>query len=105
MGKRADYETELQKSLEDPEQAMAYLNAALEDGDLGVFLLALQDVIKASPLGIVGTSKRARLERTHLYRMLSKEGNPEMKSLNAVLGSLGYQFQIAHKKLEENSLS
>lgn len=105
MSRKIDYETDLLKSLEDPEQAIAYLNAALEDGNLGVFLLALQDVIKASALGVVGTSKKSNLERTHLYRMLSKEGNPEMKSLNSVLDSLGFQFQIAHKKLQENSLS
>jgi probable addiction module antidote protein len=105
MNRKINYETDLLESLKDPEEAIAYLNAALEDGDLGVFLLALQDVIKASPLGISGTSKRAKLERTHLYRMLSDEGNPEMKSLNSVLNSLGFQFQIAHKKLQENTLS
>jgi probable addiction module antidote protein len=105
MSRKVDYETDLLKSLEDPEQAIAYLNAALEDGNLGVFLLALQDVIKASPLGVGGASKKSNLERTHIYRMLSKEGNPEMKSLNSVLDSLGFQFQIAHKKLQENSLS
>ncbi|KAB2832371.1 MAG: transcriptional regulator [Candidatus Brocadia sp.] len=105
MGKRIEYEPQLLKSLADPEQAVAYLNAALDDGDLGVFLLALQDVIKASPLGMVGTSKKSKLERTHLYRMLSEEGNPEMKSLNSVLSTLGFQFQVAPKKLHENSLS
>lgn len=105
MSKRIDYETELLESLKDPDEAIAYLNAALEDGDLKVFLLALQDVIKAGPLGITGTAQRAKLERTHLYRMLSEEGNPELKSLSSVLNTLGLQFQIGHKKLEENSLS
>lgn len=34
-------------SLHDPEEAAAYLNAALEDEDLRVFLLALRDVAEA----------------------------------------------------------
>lgn len=105
MTRKIDYETELLESLKDPEEAIAYLNAALEDRDLGVFFLALQDVIKASPLGVAGAAKKAKLERTHLYRMLSESGNPEIKNLSSVLDSLGFQFQIAHKKLQENSLS
>lgn len=105
MAKKIDYEQENLESLQDPEEAIAYLNAALEDGDLGVFLLALQDVIKASPQGMQGISKKAKLERTHLYRMLSEEGNPEIKSLTSVLDTLGFQFQIGHKKLQEKSLS
>jgi len=105
MNRKVDYEKDLLESLKDPEEAIAYLNAAMEDGDLGVFLLALQDVIKAGPLGITGTAKKAKLERTHLYRMLSEEGNPELKSMSSVLNTLGFQFQIAYKKLKENTLS
>ncbi len=34
--------------LQNPEQAVAYLNAALEEGDSKLFLVALQNVAKAS---------------------------------------------------------
>ena len=41
------YEIGLLEDLADPEEAAAYLDAALEDGDQEVIWLALQDVIEA----------------------------------------------------------
>lgn len=41
------YELGLLEDLADPEEAMAYLEAALEDGDQAVIRLALQDVVEA----------------------------------------------------------
>src|SRR5437773_5369010 len=41
------YHPELIKALRDPREAVEYLNAALEDGDPEVFLLALRDVAEA----------------------------------------------------------
>lgn len=45
--KSTSYQKYLIESLKDPEEAAGYLNAALEGGDIHVFLLALQNVIKA----------------------------------------------------------
>jgi DNA-binding phage protein len=42
-----DYKEYLRETLADPEEAAAYLNAALEEGDESVFLLALRDVAEA----------------------------------------------------------
>ncbi len=42
------FEEGLLQDLTDPEEAAAYLNAALEEGSQEVFLLALRDVAKAS---------------------------------------------------------
>lgn len=47
MPKSRSYEQELMSYLRDPERAVAYLNAALEEGDLDLFLSALQNVAKA----------------------------------------------------------
>ena len=41
------YEEGLLADLADPVEAAAYLNAAIEDGDQQVFLLALRDVTEA----------------------------------------------------------
>jgi len=41
------YQENLLKALEDPFEAQAYLNAALEDDNPDVFLLALKDVAEA----------------------------------------------------------
>ncbi len=45
--KSIKYQDYLIKSLQDPEEAAGYLNAALEGGDIEVFLLALNNVVKA----------------------------------------------------------
>lgn len=42
-----DYHDELIKSLQDPEEAREYLNAALMDEDPRIFLLALRNVVEA----------------------------------------------------------
>lgn len=41
------YQQDLIESLKDPHEAAAYLNAAFEDGDHDIILLALQNVAKA----------------------------------------------------------
>lgn len=80
---------------EDPEEAAAYLNAALEDGDPQVFLLALRDVAEARGIGrLAGETK---LNRESMYRMLSKQGNPRLTSLDAVLDALGLRLGITVK--------
>ena len=46
MNKRfKNYQEELLESLQDPKEALAYLNAALMDEDQRVFLLALKNLL------------------------------------------------------------
>src|SRR5574340_969929 len=47
MDKKASYQKDLIESLRDPCEAAAYLNAAIEEGDRAVFLLALRNVAEA----------------------------------------------------------
>jgi hypothetical protein len=48
MNKRfKNYQEELIKSLQDPEEALAYLNAAFTDEDPRIFLLAIKNVLEA----------------------------------------------------------
>jgi DNA-binding phage protein len=42
-----DYHQDLLVELQDPSEALAYLNAALMDDDERVFLLALKNVVEA----------------------------------------------------------
>ena len=58
------YKEGLIKDLADPEEAAAYLNAALEDGSQQVFLIALRDIAEAK--GIARLSKKARLNRVSM---------------------------------------
>ncbi len=85
-----DYEDFLSEMLQDPQEARAYLNAALEDEDYRVFLLALKDVAKA--FGISRISSETNLNRENLYRMLSENGNPQISSLIALLRAVGVRL-------------
>ena len=90
------YHPELIKALRDPPDAVEYLNASLEDGDPEVFLLALRDVAEAQG-GVAEVAEAAKLNRENLYRMLSNRGNPEFRSLDALLRALGFRLAIAVK--------
>ncbi len=46
--KSLSYEEYLIQSLKDPEEAESYLTIALEEGNLEIFLVALQQVIQAN---------------------------------------------------------
>jgi len=68
------YEDGLKKALADPEDAAAYLNAALEDGSQDVFLMALRDVPEAR--GSRALRGWTSLNRENMYRILSEKGKP-----------------------------
>lgn len=97
MGKTRSYKDELLKSLKNRREAVAYLNAALEDGGPELFLLALRDVAEAQG-GMTEIAGKSGLNRENLYRMLSEKGNPELASMNALLEALGFRIQIKMKK-------
>jgi len=78
--------------LKDPAQAAAYLDVALEDGDPEVFLLALRDVAEAH--GLSAVAQESQLNRENLYRMLSRQGNPQLSSLSALLKSMGLRLSV-----------
>lgn len=86
----------LDRRLADPQEAIGYLNVCLEDEDPGLFLLALQDVIRAQG-GMSKISKKTRLNREGLYDMLSKKGNPRLSSLESILEALGLKLMVASR--------
>jgi probable addiction module antidote protein len=89
---RKSYRDSLLERLLDPAEAAAYLDAALEEEDSRVFLLALRDVAEARGIGRVATE--ADLNRESLYRMLSEEGNPRLSSLEALLHAFGLRLAV-----------
>ena len=93
MAKSSSYQDYLLKSLKDPEEAAGYLNAALEGGDINVFLLALQNVIKAQG-GITQLAEKTHKSRTSLYKALSETGNPYLKNTNEILSAIGMHLAI-----------
>jgi probable addiction module antidote protein len=93
MTKVTSYQRDLIEALKSPCEAAAYLNAAMEEGDRAVFLLALRNVAEASG-GMTALAKRAQLSRESLYRTLSNRGNPEIKSLMSILQAMGLRLAV-----------
>jgi probable addiction module antidote protein len=77
----------------DPQFAAEYLNAVLADGDQEEIMLALRRLSRAFG-GVSKLAKEANLNATTLYRTLSPKGNPELKSLTALLRALGMQLAV-----------
>lgn len=93
MSKGKAYRAELIEGLRDPSEAEGYLNAALEEEDPELFLVALTNVAEAQG-GVAQLADKAQLNRESLYRMLSARGNPELKSLDALLHTLGFRLAV-----------
>jgi len=90
------YHDYLIQALKDPKEAAAYLNVALEEGDARMLLVALRNVAEARG-GMLHLSRKTKMSRSHLYKMLSKNGHPEVQSLDKVLDALGLSLMISVK--------
>jgi len=97
MASTRDYREHLDDVLKGDDEAVAYLNAALAEDDPEVFLLALRDLARARKGGLAAMAEAAHLNREHLYRMLSENGNPELRSLEAILDALGFRLSVELK--------
>jgi len=94
MRRSRPYQEHLNEALADPLEAAAYLNAAMEERDKELFLLALRNVAEARLGGMSKLAKTSGLNRESLYRMLSGKGNPELKSLDRLLHALGLKISV-----------
>lgn len=93
MSRSKSYKELLHERLRSPEEAATYLNAALEDEDPGIFLVALRDIAEANG-GMSHLAREAHLNRESLYRTLSKKGNPTFANLRSLLGTVGLEIAI-----------
>ncbi len=95
--KTTTYQEDLIGSLKDLREAAAYLNAAMEEGDRALFLLALRNVAEAHG-GMAAVAEKAQLNRENLYRTLSKKRNPEIKSIVSLLHSMGLSLTVEPRR-------
>jgi probable addiction module antidote protein len=91
--KAVSYKKILREKLSDPEQAAEYLTACYDEGP-EVFLLGLRDVVEAQG-GVTRLAQLSKLNRESLYRLVSRDGNPRLTSLNAVLSALGLKVKFS----------
>ncbi len=83
----------IQEFKDNPQEAAAYLSAVLEDGDQKEVMLALRRIATAFG-GVPKLAEQADLNAKTLYRTLSARGNPEVKSLMAILKAMGLRLAI-----------
>ncbi len=97
MRQYRSYEEGLQARLQDTDYAKEYLCVALseyeEDGNIEAFILAVRDVAEARG-GMSKLSERTRLTRQSLYKALSENGNPHLKTMGEILHGLGFKLSI-----------
>lgn len=74
--------------------AAAYLDEVLADGDQDELMLALRRLSQAFG-GVPAVAERAGLNATSLYRTLSGKGNPELRTLRALLDVMGLRLSVA----------
>ena len=91
------WEDFLDERLRDPDRAVGYLNACLEDEEPEVFLLALRDVARARG-GLDQLAERLSENPDAVVRMLSEAGNPELRTLETLLDALGFRLSISVRK-------
>ena len=73
--------------LETDEDILAYLEAALEDGDPHAIVNALGNIARAR--GMTRVARATGLGRESLYTALSPNGNLEFATVMAIIRSLG----------------
>jgi probable addiction module antidote protein len=95
MGKtqRTHEEATVEMFRRDPDLAAEYLNSVLVDGDETDLMLALRSLSKAFG-GVQEIARQAEVNAHTLYRTLSEQGNPELKTLSAILKAMGMRLAV-----------
>jgi probable addiction module antidote protein len=98
-------ERDIEELREDREYAVATLQVAMESlnnpEERAGGLLALRAVAEAYG-GLGAVAAQAGISRESLYRALSPKGNPTLKTLIAVLKTLGLRLSVADKQQAES---
>ena len=78
--------------LDTPEALAAYIEAAIEDGDMKRLTHALGVAARAK--GMSSVAAQAGVTREALYKALSAEGDPRLSTLTGVLKALGLRLTV-----------
>lgn len=100
MTKNKNYQEWLLEKLKDHDEAVSYLNAALEESLKGdeesqhLFLIALRNVAEAQG-GVGVLAKKAHVGRESLYKTLSGTGNPKWHTLVSLCVAMGLNLRLS----------
>lgn len=79
-----------------PEDEIAHLEAALEDGDPRVIAHTFGAIARAR--GMSAIAKEAGVTRDALYKSLTAEGDPRLSTIMGVLKALGLELSVREAK-------
>ena len=82
--------------LKSDEDVIAYLEAAMEDGDAAIIATALGNIARAR--GMMRLARETGLTREGLYKALSADGNPSLGTVLKVMKALG--VRLAPQRVE-----
>ncbi len=97
-----DFNETFAYELRDPEFAAGYLQACLQYEGFETFLTGLKNVAQANG-GMTKLAEETSLGRESLYKTLSAQGNPEFRTLEAILGALGMRFAVVRSEAAEEA--
>jgi probable addiction module antidote protein len=86
----------LDEHLKDEEFAAEFLSQALEEEDFSVFLMSLKDVMRMHG-SISSISQKSKISRSTIYKLFGENPNPELKTIAALLQTMGYSLKITKK--------
>jgi probable addiction module antidote protein len=81
------------KELNNPEFASDYLQDALEEGGIPLFLIALRQIVQHQK-GLTKVAEETGLGRESLYKTLSEQGNPHLSTIEKILKTVGMKITV-----------
>jgi len=97
MRRYRNYKEHLIEKLKDPVYASAYLNACLEESfetkNMGIFQLAVRDVVEAHG-GMGEISSKMEVSRESFYRSLSQKGKARFSTLVSAIKACGLELEF-----------
>ncbi len=88
----ASFDDYLVKTMKDPAEAAAYIEAVMEQDDPAALLVALRQVAKAH--GMAEVARRADMGDKTLFKALSASGNPTLSTVHKVLAAVGLRLSV-----------
>lgn len=86
------YHSYLIESLQDAQEAAAYLDAVLEECNYDEFCLALKNVAEAKLATLEGSP--SNVDRENVQKLLSSPANLDLVSSFQVLNNLGFKLSV-----------
>ena len=93
MSETRSYKKDLLEALTDRVEAKEYLNAALEDEDPKVFLLAIRDVFEANH-SVGKSTENLNQNKDISFKTLTKQDDFQLSSIRSILNQIGFKLAV-----------